>query len=311
MSLKEEIFKIEKLQTGRIILTIFGLKVKFVNKKALEKRQEYINYYRQFKTPAEVPPAEGTLRLIQKANSKLLYIFDKLCLENNLNYWLDFGTLLGAVRHKGFIPWDDDIDVGMLRDDYDKFIKLFEKEHTNYSDLELVYENNGKNKCLIKVKLKNIDNLFVDIFPYDYYPGKLNAEEKAILSAKIGKISHSKGLRFFNTAEKIQKYFKKTTLKKILNNKECNLEQKNTIFYGIDFPHNWKNKVFDYEDFFPLNKIVFENNEFMVPKNYEKILTTIFGNYLEWPKDSYPRHSIATISDEEKEKMEKFISENC
>ncbi len=65
------------------------------------------------------------LRLVQTANLGLLKILDKLCKENNITYWLDFGTLLGAKRHKGFIPWDDDVDIGMPREDYERFFQAF------------------------------------------------------------------------------------------------------------------------------------------------------------------------------------------
>lgn len=58
---------------------------------------------------------------------KLLRVFDEICRKNNLKYWLDGGTLIGAIRHNGFIPWDDDIDVAMLSDDYEKFIKNIRK----------------------------------------------------------------------------------------------------------------------------------------------------------------------------------------
>ena len=59
---------------------------------------------------------------------KLLRVFDDICRKNNLKYWLDGGTLIGAIRHNGFIPWDDDIDVAMLSDDYEKFIEIAQQE---------------------------------------------------------------------------------------------------------------------------------------------------------------------------------------
>ena len=67
---------------------------------------------------------DTSLRQIQLVMLRLLKIFDKICQEYNLTYWVDAGTLLGAIRHKGFIPWDDDLDVIMPYEDYLKFLKL-------------------------------------------------------------------------------------------------------------------------------------------------------------------------------------------
>ena len=77
---------------------------------------------------------------IHNLQLKLLCFFDKVCKENNLNYFLAGGTLLGAVRHKGFIPWDDDIDVAMPRKDYEKFIDISENFKEEYKIIAL--ENN-------------------------------------------------------------------------------------------------------------------------------------------------------------------------
>lgn len=76
------------------------------------------------------------LKIVQSEILKILKIFDEKCKENNLKYYIFYGTLLGAVRHKGFIPWDDDIDITMPREDYEKFISLYRDEffHGYYLD---------------------------------------------------------------------------------------------------------------------------------------------------------------------------------
>ena len=78
---------------------------------------------------------------------KLLSIVNDFCNKNKIKYWLTCGTLLGAVRHKGYIPWDDDLDIGMLREDYEKFLALFNDSYSRY-------------------RVKSIEN--DNAFPYPY-----------------------------------------------------------------------------------------------------------------------------------------------
>ena len=65
-----------------------------------------------------------TLRKVQLVQLEIAKEIDRICKKNNIKYFLIGGSLLGAIRHQGFIPWDDDLDVGMLRDDYEKFLKV-------------------------------------------------------------------------------------------------------------------------------------------------------------------------------------------
>ena len=111
----------------------------------------------------------------------ILLDFDNLCRRNGIKYSLAYGTLIGAVRHKGYIPWDDDIDVIMLRDEYEKFVKIANKlkrEHTFISldtntlysaPLAKIYNNTTvlketKHRDLIDI------GVYIDVFVFDYVP---------------------------------------------------------------------------------------------------------------------------------------------
>ncbi len=120
------------------------------------------------------------LSKIQSAQVQILKAFDKICRENNLKYSIEGGTLLGAYKYGGFVPWDDDIDVVMLRADYEKFLQIASKinngmsVHTYKNDKYLVlnyckYRMNGTvYKEQLNAHLTNMDHgLFIDIFPLD------------------------------------------------------------------------------------------------------------------------------------------------
>jgi len=304
-----KIFKIEDTASGRIIVHIFGVKICLKKKETYKERKRLADYYKKFKNPMDIPKAEGYLRLIQKANLRFLKEFDKVCVENGINYWLDFGTLLGAIRHKGYIPWDDDIDVGMLREDYEKIIKLFEEGKINNKDMKLEYSNNYKNKCFAKIKRSDAEYLFVDIFPYDFYYKKLSSDEKKVLSDKIKLIVDDK-TRKENSIASIRERFLKDTKEKILAGNIVDKSSKPALFMAIDYPHRWQNKVYDYESIFPLKKIEFEGEYLFAPNSPEDVLQGIYGNYMQMPKDCYPRHSsYANMTVEEKQILESIVGE--
>lgn len=122
------------------------------------------------------------LNELHKTQLEMLKEFDQLCNDNNLTYFLTGGTLLGSVRHQGFIPWDDDIDLGMPREDYIKLQKIFEKNDEKYflqhfdSDPYFgipISKLRRKNTYYPEKVLKNNQGhkgVFIDIFPWDYIP---------------------------------------------------------------------------------------------------------------------------------------------
>ncbi len=106
-----------------------------------------------------MPAASGLLRTFQLAELELLKKVDRVCKKHGIQYWLDYGTLLGAVRHKGFIPWDDDVDISMMREDYEKFISICKDEFP-----EECYSINSVG--FLQIHVRNT-KLQVDVFPYD------------------------------------------------------------------------------------------------------------------------------------------------
>lgn len=305
MKLSEKIFKLEHTTASHLSFRIFGIKINLLKASVLKERKKISKYYQSFENASDIPKATGGLRLIQVAYCGFLKQFDLICEENNLKYWIDFGTLIGAIRHKGFIPWDDDVDVSMPRDDYEKFIEKFQEGFEKYPNLKFDFENNKRNKCFIKIFDKNSRNLSLDIFPYDYYHSSLNQEQKEILSQKIDKLRKRK--KKFKTIEQIRKNFQEITKEIILENKKINCD-KPAIFMAIDFPHAHKNKVFDYDEIFPLQKVEFENIKLYAPNKIENVLKREFGDFMKIPKDSYPRHSgYNEIGNKEKEILENYL----
>lgn len=299
------IFKCVQDTPSHITLIIFGIKLHILKPSIRKDRVNFANQFVNMEV-SQIPKAQGTLRLVQEANAGLLKIFDKICKENNLNYWMDFGTLLGAIRHKGFIPWDDDIDVGMPREDYERFIELFKNGFKDYPDYYCLLSSNGRNKCFLKIKHKKTDNVTLDVFPYDFYYSKLDDDGKQLLSKRINKLIGVNPFYCCNDEEKIRTHFKKITARKILKGNPIR-EEKPAMFLGIDYPHKWKNKVFDYESIFPLKTTDFEGYEFSCPNSPDKVLKTIYNDYMSIPQNTYPRHTAYNMMKEDEIEVLKAV----
>ncbi|WP_275450129.1 LicD family protein [Thermoclostridium stercorarium] len=115
----------------------------------------------------------------------------RICDKYNINYFIIGGTLLGAIRHKGFIPWDDDLDIGMTRDDYNKFMDVASKELGDEYILQTFFTEENtpfyfakvrkKNTKFIEEYCKDLDinhGIFIDIFPYDNIPDDKKLRDK-------------------------------------------------------------------------------------------------------------------------------------
>lgn len=279
------------------IITILGLKIKIqcINSKYIDIDSKIENLQNDIQSLhtllnacidiKQIPPAKGNLRKLQMADLYLLQIFDSICSKYKLNYWLDGGTLLGAIRHKGFIPWDDDIDIGMLRDDYNRIIPILSKELP--IDLFEINEGKGFFRKVIRIIFKN-SPIQIDIWPYDKYcKSKLSFSEIQDLKQNIYNcynlfwkhFSHDKicsGEAPF-PRDAITQYTNKYILK---GNKP--VENNPILFRGAEA---WLGDrcIYDFQDIYPLKRIKFEDIDLSVPNKSENFLTKYYGNYMNLP----------------------------
>ena len=248
----------------------------------------------------------------------LLRELDRVCRKHGLKYFLGYGSLLGAIRHKGFIPWDDDIDVIMFRNDYDKLCEL-DGEFNNPYFLQTVKTdgNNGYYYSYIKVRNSNttfISNvfkyqkfnmgIFIDIFCFDKWDLQ-NGEERYEQIRKLI-IDNSNCMRSSNPNPNEQE--KKRILQYSGNNPIDNLkkidelakqranESKFLCSSNMTL-HDYKKSIFEKNWFDRQIIINFEKLEVPVPVGYDKILKTIYGDYMVMPpKDKRNEQHNTTIS---------------
>lgn len=271
-----------------------GIKGTAVHAFGMDRRQEEIDtlYYllNQVADITKISPAKDeSLRIMQLCNAELLHIFDRLCAKYNLRYWLDGGTLLGAIRHKGFIPWDDDLDVMMPREDYDKVIPLMKNEMEKYGIVVRwggYFDDMGYMQRLAFAYRTVETGIWMDIFPADSLDSELpaaeteNAIKKDIAVYQKYYSSHEKKCSVQQIAEKKMKIFE-------------NIPKGNhRIWYRLPEIKNFKHVVMDDDILFPLKKAEFEKYSFNVPADSDWYLSKVYGNnYMSYPRSGLLQHT--------------------
>ena len=293
----------------RNLITILGFKIKIAKREIAKERQENVFYqYKKDKIDiTKVPPAQGLLRDIQLANLALLKELAYVCEKNNFKYILDAGTLLGAIRHKGFIPWDDDIDILMFREDYEKIVSAF-KNTTRDSDIYAEYhrDKDTNSQYFIKIKHKKCPFLGVDIFPLDSYGKHLSLKEQLKATNKICKIlKHLKKEIDPNISNKETKTILTKTMKENILLSSAN--ENGDFVYGVDFAHKLKNWFLDRDIVLPLRKIQFEDSEYTTVNKPKEFLKNIYGDYMKYPKKMKILHySYKNLASEQLETIKKL-----
>lgn len=253
----------------------------------------------------------------QKLLLPLLCFVDSLCRENNIKYSLSCGTMLGAVREKGFIKWDDDADIIFTREEYDKFLKIL-KDTKLPTDIGVYYPEEKKYFLDFNVRLfnkkevirndidsaKKYDGLYryamLDIFVLDYIPENRLANRKFVFAQQfIFGLAMSKrdGIKYekYDTFEKFAIMFlsffgKSLSVKDICkahDNASIDYFKKSDKLYCTSWSPEYPGYQYSRELFSNYIDIKFENKKFMITKDYDKVLAIDYGKDYMKPKKTH------------------------
>ena len=214
----------------------------------------------------KIPPTrDNDLRILQKCDTMLLAIFDRLCSRYKLDYWINYGTLLGAYRHNGFIPWDDDIDISMPRNHLNQVIDMMKKDFdSNGLSIKFAYH---PLRGLVIGYNEDKTGVLIDIFPVDIYKTGAN-EEQLKNTMKVYRI-------FFNNNITVDP--------KVLVKKKDELMTslpKGDSEYMLSIFEAWIDEiciVYKSSDVYPIKRCKFEDFYFCVPNNIQLITEKRFG----------------------------------
>ncbi|MSS82955.1 LicD family protein [Acidaminococcus fermentans] len=252
------------------------------------------------------------LRKLQLIELDMLKEIHRVCQKNKIKYWLTGGTLIGAIRHKGFIPWDDDVDIAMMREDYNRFLKIAPKELKKGFHLQnWEYEPNfgqpytkirKDNTLLVEAGSQEANihhGIFVDIFAYDKFPvNKLDLiKVKFSMQILLRMLIAKSGLTPWKEVNRINlfswvrylpfrfmaKFFDFNYMKKVYRKyvQSSNKTDSKLIFNSCEtydenhpIPEAYVKQVILHQ---------FEDAEFYIPAEYDKLLRNFYGDYMQLP----------------------------
>lgn len=251
------------------------------------------------------------LQELQKIELEMLEEFKRICDKNNLKYFLIEGTLLGAVRHSGFIPWDDDIDVGMPRPDYERFSQIVDAELAEsylYQDWkkEPDYPYNfakirKKGTRFLQKELGHLQmnhGIYIDIFPLDRAPKDPDEQRKYIKQLKkqrvlqsvvyMGKYNGDKKRPLHQRAliSVAKTLFRKKNMHMKLDNMLKKYENSDTEYWGNLLGVYGEKEIMPMDYFSETVELAFEQKVYSCPGKYKECLTRLYGNYMQLPPEN-------------------------
>ena len=248
---------------------------------------------------------------------EMLEYIDKLCRNNGIKYSLIGGSLLGAIRHKGFIPWDDDIDIILDKKNYDMLLNILKNSDNNdyfalipniTKDYPIQFAKLINKHTILKERgvLTKIENygLFLDIFCYNYVPDDEVERKKYynkfhFYQRSLAKLKINKEKSLFHNLRRIAKniyisiFGYKGNLNKILNLFDRNYKSPTNYVMSNNPAYGYDKEIQKTENIKEYINTKFENIDVMIFKNYNEILKTTFGDYMKFPpKEKRRSHGL-------------------
>lgn len=261
------------------------------------------------------------LKAVQHHALGALIEFDRICRKHSINYTLYGGTLLGAVRNGSFIPWDDIVDVAVMRSDYDKLIDICAKEldpqyfwqsHSTEKNWYRLYSKIRVNNTVFRELAHDqhdIHNVvYIDIFPLDNIPDSLSLRKQQYSKFKFWSAGVSCkyiNVKYRNGKNKILAYIAKVIFSPFSLPYVCKRAEETAILYNkldcknvMPFMSAFgEREIFPKELFEKTDDIIFEGHPMKIPTEFDTILRQIYGDYMTHPPEDkrVSRHNITEL----------------